>query len=149
MKNTITANLFCTGRSLASAALLAVIAFGCSPGTDSQPPEALSRFYEAFNSHDVEAMLELSHEDIRMYSVSGPRISTDIDGKEELRTWLSNYFEEYPEVRSEISGVGRHSNYTSLVETATWGDPDDPVSQSSTVVYEASDSLVVAAWYYY
>ncbi|MDZ7772655.1 MAG: nuclear transport factor 2 family protein [Balneolaceae bacterium] len=149
MKKKFTSNLLRTGLYLAAAALLVAVIYGCSSEPAPEPPETLTRFYEAFNSHDVEAMLELAHEDIRMYSVSGPRISTDIDGKDELRTWLTNYFAEYPEVRSEISGFGRHSNYTSLVETATWGDPDDPVSQSSTVVYEVSDSLVVAAWYYY
>lgn len=149
MKKTTAPDLLRAGLYLAAAALLVAAVYSCSQETDPQPPDALVQFYEAFNNHDVEAMLELSHDDIRMYSVSGPRISTDIDGKEELRTWLTNYFEEYPEVRSELSGVGRHSNYTSLVETATWGEPDDPVSQSSTVVYNASDSLVVAAWYYY
>lgn len=149
MSKTTIANLLRAGLYLAAAVFLIASVYACSTATEPQPPHALTQFYEAFNDHDVEAMMELSHEDIRMYSVSGSRISTDIDGKEELRTWLTNYFEEYPEVRSEITGVGRYSNYTSLVETATWGDPDDPTIQSSTVVYEASDSLVVAAWYYY
>lgn len=132
---------------LAAAFLLLSLA-DCS-GEGNLPPDELSAYFHAFNEHDVEAMLALSAPDIRMYSVGAEGATVDIDGKDQLREWLANYFSEYPNVRSDISHAHVQNDNISFIETATWGDPDDPSRQSSLAVYKISGGLVRSAWYYY
>lgn len=143
----LAANLVRAALYLASALLLFSLP-ACS-GEGELPPDELSAYFQAFNEHDVEAMLALSAPDIRMYSVGAEGATVDIDGRDQLREWLTNYFSEYSNVRSDIGHAHVQNDNISFIETATWGDPDDPSRQTSLAVYKISGGLVRSAWYYY
>lgn len=143
----LAANLVRAALYLAAAFLLLSLP-GCY-AEGEHPPDELSAYFRAFNAHDVEAVLALSAPEIRMYSVGAEGASVDIEGKDQLREWLTGYFSEYPNVRSDISHAHVQNGNISFIETATWGDPDDLSRQASLAVYRISGGLVRSAWYYY
>lgn len=131
---------------LVIAMILATV--GCGRHQEELPP-VLDEFYEAFNRHDVDGMLALADEGIRMYSVTADTTTIDIDGKARLGEWLTGYFEEYPQVQSRVKNITLQGAYVSFIEIPTWGEPGNRTSQSSLAVYKISDGKILAAWYYY
>lgn len=106
----------------------------------------LQDYFETYNQHQVDEIVEMVADDFRMYSVSPDTITVDINGKEDLRNWLIGYFEDLPNVSSEISEISESGNYVSFIETAHWGEGR---SQSSLAVYQIQDGKISRVWYYY
>lgn len=90
--------------------------------------------------------MDMVTDDIRMYSVNSDTVTIDIEGNENLRNWLTNYFQDLPNVSSEISNINEVGNRISFIETAHWGENR---SQSSLAVYEFLDQKISRVWYYY
>lgn len=108
--------------------------------------EVLRDYFEAYNQHEVEQILEMVSDDIRVYSVTSDTVTVDIEGKESLQNWLTKHFQDLPNVSSEISMINEVGNRISFTETAKWGEGQ---SQSSLAVYEFLDQKIDRVWYYY
>ncbi|NBC66957.1 MAG: hypothetical protein GVY07_15040 [Bacteroidetes bacterium] len=112
----------------------------------SDNEKILRDYFEVYNQHDIEQVLELVSNEVRIYSVSSDTVTVDIDGKEKLRNWLSDYFRDLPNVTSEISQLNVVGGRISFKETAYWGKSGE---QSSLAVYEMKDGRINRVWYYY
>lgn len=134
-------------------ALLAIIVLAaCSnqqgeSGTDRVP--FLDGYFEAFNSHDVEELVAMSADDIRMMSITPDTVITDLVGKESLQTWLEGYFSGFPNVSSTYKNISIQEPYYSFVETASWGPDSARKQQSSLATYLIKDNKIQRVWYYY
>lgn len=112
----------------------------------SDNEKTLRDYFEVYNQHSTEQVLELVSVDIRMYSVTSDTVTVDIEGIENLRNWLTEYFQDFPNVSSEISHLHEVGNRISFKETAHWGED---MSQSSLAVYEFVNQKIHRVWYYY
>lgn len=106
----------------------------------------LQDYFDAYNQHNVKMVVDLVAEDFKMYSVMEDTMTVDINGNEELRNWLTNYFKDLPNVTSEMGEISESGNYVSFIETAYWGENR---SQSSLAVYEIWNGKIKRVWYYY
>ena len=65
-----------------------------------------TRWFAAFNAHDLEGLLSLYHDDAEHYSpklkVRQPETKGLIKGKEALRAWWKDSFERLPSLRYEV-----------------------------------------------
>jgi len=134
------------------AVLSLVILAACSnqqekSGTERVP--FLDAYFEAFNNHDVEELVSMSVDDIRMMSITPDTVITDLAGKESLQTWLEGYFSGLPNVRSTYKNLSIQEPYYSFVETATWGPDSARKQQSSLATYLIKDDKIQRVWYYY
>lgn len=112
----------------------------------TEKSKLLQDYFDAYNQHEVKRVVDMVVEDFKMYSVMEDTMTVDINGKKELRNWLTSYFKDLPNVYSEMSEISESGNYVSFIETAHWGDGR---SQSSLAVYEILNNKIKRVWYYY
>lgn len=109
----------------------------------------LDAYFEAFNNHNIESLLDLSADDIRMMSITPDTVIIDLAGKQSLESWLEGYFSSLPNVRSTYDKVTMREPFVSFVETASWGPDSARKQQSSLATYLIKDNKIQRVWYYY
>jgi hypothetical protein len=124
----------------------------CSaPGLSQEPPaeqRLVERFLEAYNRHDVAAMLRLVHPQVEWLSVSGETISRETSGAAALAEATREYFASVPSARSTMEGMMPAGRFVSVWERAHWETSNGPRSQTSLSVYEVEDGAVRRIWYF-
>lgn len=131
---------------------LIAIAAGCGgkvSQNDNKKSEILDTYFQAFNDHDVESLVGMCTEDIRLISITPDTVTVDLRGKEALQAWLKGYFSSLPDVTSAYADVTIHKPFVSFVETATWGPDSTRKQQSSMATYQIRDGKIHRVWYYY
>jgi ketosteroid isomerase-like protein len=113
-----------------------------------QNVQVVRQFTEAFNNHDVDAMLEFAHPDIEWGSVQGDTLSMEAAGHAELRQGMDSYFSALPSVRSSIESVMPGERFTGVRERASWESDGESKSQSSIAVYEIEDGRILRVTYF-
>ena len=103
---------------------------------------------EAFNAHDVEAMIAHVHEDVAWLNLNGNGISVEVEGSAALAEGMTSYFASIPTARAEIVSEMTSGPYVILRERAFWKTKDGERSQSALAVYEVRDGKVKRVWYY-
>lgn len=123
-----------------------------APSIAAGPPpssEAIVRAYtDAFNHHDVDAMLALAHAEIEWLSIDGSKAVAETAGKEALRAAMASYFGSHPTTKSVIEAAMADGPFIVVRERAEWTSKDGPRAQRSVAVYELRDSLIRRVWYY-
>lgn len=109
----------------------------------------LDAYFEAFNNHNIESLLDLSADDIRMMSITPDTVIIDLAGKQSLESWLEGYFSSLPNVSSTYDKVTMREPFVSFVETASWGPDSARKQQSSLATYLIKDNKIQRVWYYY
>lgn len=112
------------------------------------PEKVVLQMYDAFNAHDGEAMVALSHEDITWYSVNGKDITIYSQGADPMRTEMVGFFSQHKGVYSELNGLAVNGPFVSVVERAFWLENDNLKTLSATAVYEVRDGRVLNVWYF-
>ena len=116
---------------------------------NSVPKSIIKEHVRAFNAGDVEAMTKMQHPNIEWLSVSGPRISVEVSGRDALARNMTSYFESPTRVTATLKGWSINLPYLSVTETASWTTKDGTKkSQSSLTTYELEDNLIRRVWYY-
>ncbi|MCK7595086.1 nuclear transport factor 2 family protein [Pseudomarimonas salicorniae] len=112
--------------------------------------QRVKRFVQAANQHDVEAMVGAVEPGFRWMHVEGERISVEVVGPDQLRSWLEGYFRTTPSARSTLGAVQVDGAYASTVEfTEYLGEGDVMQRQSATCVYQFSEAgLIRNVWYF-
>lgn len=112
--------------------------------------QRVKRFVEAANQHDVEAMVGAVEPGFRWMQIEGERISVEVVGPEQLRSWLEGYFRTTPSARSTLGPVLVDGAYASTVEHTEYRDADGALNrQSATCVYQFSEAgLIRNVWYF-
>lgn len=103
----------------------------------------------AFNQHDPDALVALLAPTVKWLSLDGEKVSVDGDGREALRTWLTGYFKNYPDVKSEMFDVAQNGPFVIYRERASWTAKDGAKrAQQSLATYEVRDGLIARVWYF-
>ena len=110
----------------------------------------VKRFVEAANQQDVEAMVGAVTPGFRWMQVEGDRLTVEVVGPEQLRSWLEGYFRSTPSARSTLGPVQVDGAYASTVEFSEYRDAGDVLRrQSATCVYQFNpDGLIQNVWYF-
>lgn len=117
--------------------------------TGAEKVPLLDAYFEAFNYHDVDGLLAMTSEDIRMMSITPDTMLTDLKGKQALQNWLEGYFKTFPNVRSSYAALSSRQPFYSFVETASWGPDSARKQQSSMATYMIIEDKIHRLWYYY
>ena len=80
--------------------------------------------------------------------MNGSTISVELEGKTAFVEAMTDYFSSCPTCRSEIRGLVSSGERVSAVEVASWVGRDGRRSQRSMAVYEFSDLLIRAVYYF-
>lgn len=107
-------------------------------------------FVEAANRHDADAMVGAVSPGFRWMQVEGERISVEVVGPEQLRSWLEGYFHSTPSARSTLGSVQVDGAYASTVEFTEYRDGSNRLQrQSATCVYQFDPAgLIRNVWYF-
>ena len=112
------------------------------------PATVVGAFIEAFNRHDVDAMIDLSNTHVRWMSVDGDNVVTETNGSAALRSAMSAYFRDVPSARSELESIEASGRFVHTVERASWDGGGGQFSQCSMSVYEVGSGLIENVWYF-
>ncbi|MDX1618764.1 MAG: nuclear transport factor 2 family protein [Balneolaceae bacterium] len=143
------------GNSLLFCLLLMIVTFipespahaqNGTPEADSVKQVVLQNL-EAYNRHDVAAMLGHIAEPFLWYSILSDTMVVEEYSQARFRSEMEAYFSDYPDVKSELIGLQVFGRYVYFEERATWGD-DGEHSQSSLGIYEVVDGKIRRVWYY-
>ena len=110
--------------------------------------KTVERFIDAFNQHDVDAMLEQASSDSLWMSIAGQQLSTETSTHAELRTAMTGYFKSIPSARSEVRSINESGSFVYTVEEAFWLSNGVEKSQCSVAVYELSEKKIQNVWYF-
>jgi hypothetical protein len=105
-------------------------------------------YVQAYNAHDVNAVLSFLAPDVVWLSVSGDSLSVDARGQESVRSQLTDYFRRLPSARSELDALTVLGPWVSARERAHWSGSTGPRSQAALSVYEVRGGLIRRVWYY-
>ena len=132
--------------ALLAALALPLAAVAQAPEPDSK--QVVERFLEAFNRHDVEAMLALAHPDVQWLTVAGDKISVDTAGQAALRDSMKSYFASLPTARSTFESTMVAGPFVTVLERARWQGKSGERTQAALAVYEVQEGKVRRVWYY-
>jgi hypothetical protein len=119
------------------------------PAANSPEIDVVRKQLEAFNRHSADEVVACYAENIKWLTVEGDKVSTEGDGRESIRTWLTGYFKSLPSVKSELLDINQTGPHVVFRERASWTAKDGtPRSQTAIGVFEVRDGLVQRAWYY-
>ncbi len=112
--------------------------------------ERVRQFVDASNRQDVEAMVAAVEPGFRWMQIEGERITVEVVGPEQLRSWLEGYFRSTPSARASLGPVQVDGLYASTVEASEYRDSADQLKRmTSTSVYQFSESgLIRNVWYF-
>ncbi|MEM1144418.1 MAG: nuclear transport factor 2 family protein [Pseudomonadota bacterium] len=110
--------------------------------------ELIQQFLAAFNAQNSKKMGELVTPDVKWLSVANGVAATDVEGRPTLVKAMDDYFVSCPSCRSIISDMMPSRDRVSAIEVATWQTRDGPKSQQSLAIYEFSNSLISAVYYF-
>ena len=136
--------------------LATLLASGCivhdaprAPAMAETLPPAVGRLLDAFNRHDVEAMLRETHPDIEWFLVEGNAMSMEARGRHAFGESMSSYFASTPGVRSTPHGTVTNGRFVSVRERVHWTKKDGSEGTGASIaVYELEGGLVRRAWYF-
>lgn len=110
--------------------------------------ENVERFVEAFNEHDIDAMLDLAAEDVRWMYVAGDQLSIETSTRLQLREAMAGYFASTPGARAEIRSITESGSFVHTVEKAYWNSNGVDKNQCSMAVYQFVEGKVLNVWYF-
>jgi len=135
-------------KTLGTLLSLIVLHGALSAALAREPGDVVERYMAAYNDHDLEAMLALTHPEIQWLSINGDELRVETEGRDALGQALRGYFESVPSSRSTIEAMMPAGSRVSVRERAEWDTPSGPRSQSALSVYEIADGLIRRVWYF-
>ena len=115
------------------------------PAATAGPPEAVAQaLVEAFNAHDVEAILKTYSRDSTARRL--PSGEAYIHGHPDIRKKFATAFEKSPNVRVDVVQRMVHGDFVIDREKITGAAGSDG-PQYGLVIYEIKDGLIQNEWY--
>jgi len=116
---------------------------------EEPPHESIVQSYvEAFNAHNVEAMLKMVTDDVQWLAIDGDKIITETGNKEELRKGMEGYFESCSTCKSNLMQVFSTGRRVSALEVASFETAQGTRKQQSISIYEFSGNLIYRVYYF-
>ena len=135
--------------------VLAILMFGffapaAHAGSDETRQIVLALF-EAFNRHDVEALVEAYAEDVKIIS---PGDTEPRSGREVVREIYQGHFDDIPGVHDAVQNIVAEGDRAAVEFIATWDQPteDDPDARGSLRIaafLKVKDGLIVEDFTYF
>ena len=109
-----------------------------------------TKWFEAFNEHDLEKLLSLYHEEAQHYSpklkIRQPETNGMVSGKQALRTWWQDAFDRLPTLNYIPTTFTANDERVFMEYTRkVAGEPDMLVAE----VLEIKDGMIVASRVYH
>lgn len=119
------------------------------PAPAAALPAPVARLVDAFDRHDVDALVAAAHPDIEWWIVDGSSVALETKGADALRASLTSYFANTPSVRSQVEDVVVNGAFVSFRERVRWKKKDGTEATGASIaVYEVEGGLVRRAWYF-
>ncbi|MCG8604683.1 nuclear transport factor 2 family protein [bacterium] len=99
---------------------------------------------EAFNTHDIDAMVANITEDLMWLSVTNDSVIVKAAGRTALRKAMAGYFSAIPSARTEIEEAMVFGSYVAVRERAFWQSKTGERSQFSLAVYHLRETRSIA-----
>lgn len=112
------------------------------------PMVVVQSFVRAYNSHDLDELVKLLHEEVSWLAVKDDSVVAEARNRAELLNRLAVYFNEYPNARSVLEQSVVSGPFVSVRERAFWKQEGRTLSAISLAVYETEDGRIRRAWYY-
>lgn len=116
----------------------------------SQHKEIAIKWFEAFNTHDLEKLLSLYHQSAKHYSpklkIRLPKTQGLICGKDELRNWWKDAFDRIPSLNYEVKKLTA-DNHQVFMEYIRHADGDEDLMVGE--VLEIENGLIVFSRVYH
>jgi len=145
-KAKITLQLGLVGLALAIVALASPASRQSNSGSEQE--KRVREFVEAFNARKIDAMLELTAENIQWLHIDGTKVSIETEGKAALRQSMERYFSSCSSCRSSLEWVQIAGSRVTAMERASWSGRSGPKSQRSLSVYEFRDGKIQRVYYF-
>ena len=109
-----------------------------------------TRWFEAFNEHDLEKLLPLYHNEAEHYSpklkLRQPETNGKVSGKNALRVWWRDAFDRLPTLHYHVNTLTADEERVFMEYTrSVAGEPDMLVAE----VLEIKDGLIIASRVYH
>lgn len=115
---------------------------------DSTNSDVLDVYIEAYNSHNIDGMLDNMSAGVRWMNIDGDELFIAATGKEEFRNVMQGYFEHFPTAKATITQSQSVGDFITTVEKASWVWEGAPRSQCAMAVYSFENNLIVNVWYH-
>lgn len=108
------------------------------------------KWFDAFNTHNLEALLSLYHEEARHYSpklkIRQPETNGYVTGKPALRLWWQDAFDRLPTLHYRYTTLTANDDrvFTEYIRTVN-GEPDMLVAE----VLDITQGLIVGSRVYH
>ncbi len=109
-----------------------------------------TKWFEAFNEHNLEKLLSLYHDEAQHYSpklkIRQPETNGMVIGKPALRAWWQDAFDRLPTLTYLPTTLTANDDRVFMEYTRkVAGEPDMLVAE----VLEIKDGMIVASWVYH
>jgi len=129
-----------------AAVAMAALACGPAPQEPGMPP-AVRGLQEAFERHDVPAMLEHVTADVEWLSIDGTGVRIHAQGRDALGQAMREFFALRPTVRSALEEALTAGDFVSVRVRLIWRTADGADrTQVALAVYETRNGLVRRVW---
>lgn len=117
---------------------------------NNDPSTIAGHWFDAFNTHDLEKLLELYHDDAAHYSpklkIRKPETNGFVKGKDALRAWWQDAFDRLPTLHYKVTSLTANDDrvfmeYIRQVDN----EPDMLVAE----VLEIKNGVIVASRVYH
>ena len=111
--------------------------------TSEDPAEIVRRFQDAWNAHDVDAVMGMMTGDC-VFESTGPAPNGErVAGHEAMRRFWTQFFEESPRATIEIEELFACGDRATMRWRYRWGDPSDRAGSVRGVdVYRLRDGRI-------
>ncbi len=117
-------------------------------------PETLQsiafRWFDAFNSHQLEQLLALYHDDAQHFSpklkIRQPETNGYVSGKQALRAWWQDAFERLPSLYYKVTSLTANSDRVFMEYIRTVDNEEDMLIAEVLVV---KDNKIIASRVYH
>ena len=105
-------------------------------------------YIAAFNTRDIDAMLEMVADDVQWLSIDGDKITVEAKCKEVLRSSMVEYFKSCASCRSRLTHTFSTNSRVSALEVASFETSTGVQEQRSVSLYEFSNGLIKRVYYF-
>ena len=106
------------------------------------------QFIEAFNTRNLDAMMNLATDDVKWFKLAGDKLTTETSDKASLRNFMEGYFKSCPTCKSKITNLNQNRTRVTMTETASWETAKGKQSSDSFAVYEFMSGKIARVYYY-
>ncbi len=104
-------------------------------------------FIAAYNTHNVEQMMQYTTKDVRWMHVTGTKVEVETSSRAEFAAAMADYFETLTDANATIIKIIDSGNYVSTVEKVTWNNDGEQLSQCSIGNFRIKNGKLAEFWY--